>query len=296
MSTIFRDVVEVINEVDIVSFNDNPTKPTGSVAWILDTLDGWDKTAPVESSSIAVGGTSDGEILGEYFPAKSRMLTVSGVATSGTRAEADALQDLIMRDAFPTNYDIQLVRYEPVAKYITGRVVGEQVITRVGPLNFRWIVTLMAGDPFKYDWDPPADSSVAGGVAGTSVGGRSYSRTYPLQYVTTTEGEDVSATLVNRGTTDTFPLIAINGPLVKGAWRIENDRTGKFLKFDVGLSSGDILVIDFKEGTALLNGFPITSTINGTFWKVKPGPNKIKLYGDYDPAAGFSASIESAWK
>lgn len=298
MPTLFRDKVEVGPSGAPVTFNDYSLKPAGSIHWGMDTLDGWDSSSELEVTSLAIGGGVDGEILGGYFPAKGRHMTASGFVTALDRDNAEALQDVVIGDAFPANRDLILARYESIPKYLRARVSGPYQIERVGPANFRWIVPLVAGDPFKYDLDPPNSSAGTAGVAGQSVGGRSYPRTYPLQYTAVTTGsEDANfVTLYNRGTADTYAIVSVNGPLTKGAWRLSNETTGEDVRFDVGLSAGDTLLIDFKEGTAFLNGFPVTASISGDFFKIVRGPNIIKLFGDFDPAAGFSASIESAWK
>lgn len=298
MPTILRDKVEVAYpNGPLVTFNDNPTKPTGSIKWGLDDLSGWDETPELDVSSLAIGGGVDGEILGDRFPARARHFMASGWVMAETRADAENLMDVIMRDAFPRNKDIKLVRYETIPKYLNCRVSAKRTVERVGPQDFRWIVPLIAGDPFKYDNDPPAGSSGSAGVAGQSSGGRSYQRTYPLQYTTTTEGEDAnSVTLVNRGTAETYASIIVTGPLASGTWRISNETTGEDIKFNIALVAGDVMDIDFRNGIALLNGFPVTATITGDFWKLQPGPNVIKLFGDFDPAAGFTATTESAWE
>lgn len=293
MPTLFRDKVVV----DTTTFNDRTDMPVGAVDWGLDTLDGWDATSELDVISTAIGGGADGEIIADEFPARAKYMTVSGFVLASDRASAENLQDALWRDVFPRNTDLVLSRYEVIPKYLTVRVAGRREFVRVGPLNYRWIVPVIAPDPFKYDLLPPVASSGTAGVAGQSSGGREYPRTYPLEYTAVTGGGTEQAiNIFNRGTAGTSPLITLHGPLVKGGWRISNETTGDDLGFDVALSSSDILVIDFASEVALLNGFPIASTIFGDFWKVVPGNNVIKLYADFDPLTSITVEIKSAWE
>lgn len=293
MPTIFRHKVVVGG----VTFNDRLDMPAGAIDWGLDTLDGWDRTSEIEVNSTPIGGGSDGEISAEVFPAKARHILVSGWALAPDAATAEQLADVLWRDVFPRNQEIVLARYEAIPKYLTVRVAGQREISRVGPLNFRWLVPVMAPDPFKYDLLPDVNSSGTAGVAGQSSGGRTYPRMYPLTYIPEVgTGEENAINIFNRGTGNTSPTITVHGPLVKGGWRISNETTGEDLGFDVALSSSDVLTIDFGAEVALLNGYPITSTLSGDFWKVVPGLNVIKLYGDYDPLTSITVSIKSAWE
>lgn len=295
MPTIFKDLVEVGD----TAFNDPAGMPAGAIEWRIDVLDNWHVMPEADPIAIAIGGGVDGASLGESWPIPARDLLISGVVVTAERAEAETLMDVLSRDVFPRNRDVVLTRYETIPKFVTGRVYARE-FKPVGTTSYRFVVRLLAGDPFKYDADPPADSSGTAGVAGQSSGGRSYPRTYPLTYSSTTAGEDANkVVLVNRGTADTYPTIILTGPLQAGGWRLEIQTEAgdvESLRFDVGLALGDVLVIDFRNHEALLNGFSVTTTIEGDFWHVPPGVNVVRLYADFDPAASLTATILSAWE
>lgn len=298
MPSILRDKVTATPvDSDTVTFNELASNPLGAVSWGLDTLDGWDKSAPLDVVSVPVGGGVDGEIAGERFSARARYLVVGGWVLGADRVTAETLKDIIVRDAFPRNKLIRLARYEGIPKFLDVKVAGEYNVEQKGPLGFRWNVLVMAPYPQKLDLEPPSNSSGSAGVAGLSSGGRTYPRTYPLTYLASTTGNEDNAVIVyNRGTANTYPVITLTGPLGKGSWRISNETTGEDIRFDVGLGAGDTMLIDFKNQVALLNGSLVTSTITGDFWEVVPKANTIKLYGDYDPAASITVTIESAWE
>lgn len=291
MPTIFRDKVVVGS----VTFNDpiTPPLPAGVVSWGLDVLTPWDTTPDMDAQFTPLGSV-DGEVSSDFFPLSGKQVTVGGWGMATDRVTAQLLTDLLVRDAFPRNTDLVIVRHEPVPKSITARRNAPVEVSWVGPNQFRWGTQVRAADPFRYS---VASSGGTTGVAGTSSGGRSYSRTYPLTYTTITSGEDNKVAVINSGTGESRRLlVVITGPLNKGGWRLVNETTGALLKFDVGLVTGDVLEIDMKAEIALLNGAPVTATITGDWFGVEPGTNILKLYGDFDPAAGFTATAYSAWE
>lgn len=294
MPTIFRDkVTSTPTGVAAVTFNDPSTLPAGAISWGLDVLLPWSNTPELDAEFTSIGSV-DGEVSSDFFPAKGKQLAIGGWASAVDRATAESLADLIVRDAFPRNVDLVIARYEATPKFITARRTAPIEFSWVGPYSFRWGTELRAGDPFKYALTPIVGSA---GVAGQSSGGRSYPRTYPLQYTTISSGEANRVIVTNTGTADSRKFtITITGPLSKGGWRLVNETTGGILKFDLAISSTDTLVIDFQREIALFNGAPVTATITGDFFPIEPGVNVLKLYGDFDPAADFSVNAYSAWE
>lgn len=294
MPTIFRDKV-ILNDV---TFNDPPSLPEGAGEFAIDVLSGWSET-PEMDADFARKGIVDGEVPPESFPYSGRTILIGGYVTAVTRLRLEELWDVIVRDALPRGLPLRLERYEAVPKYVTAYLFGPREPSwfgnsYAGPIGFRWGATIHCPDPMKYGLTPQILSA---GVAGFASGGRTYPRTYPLEYDTTLSGEGEKVTMINNGTGNSKNLVLdISGPLVKGAWRVTNETTNELLKFDVGLAAGDHLIINFTDETALLNGFAVSASIIGDFWDLAPGPNVIKLYADYDPAAGFTATAYPAWE
>lgn len=290
MSTIFSDRVDINGIV----FNDRPSNPAGSGFWGLDGLDGWERTPEIDLRTSPVGGAIDGEEIGPNAPFRARHLVAAGYVTADDRATAELLKDVLWRDAFPSNTNLVLTRYESVPKFLTVRVSGPQEFVMVGPSEYRWVVPLIAGDPFKYGATVLSDST---GAAGQSTGGRTYPRTFPMTYGTTAAGEGNSIVLFNAGTVASPKiLLELTGPLNNGSWRISNETTGDSISFGVDVAVTDTLTIDFRAGLALLNGYPIGASIIGDFWKLATGNNIIKLFTDYNPAITITATAYSAWK
>lgn len=289
MPTIFRHKVAIGTAV----FNDGSVRPIGAQEWGIDVLEGWKTSPELTVRSTELGGENDGEVLGSYFPLRGRHLIVGGYVLAATEEEAEELHDALLRDAVPRNKDILLTRYESVPKFLRVRREGAVETTWPLPNGFRWSAALIAPDPLKYAVDQTIGS---GGVVGVGSGGRRYPRRYPLRYATAIASTDAGVVLTNEGTAPTSPVATLFGPLGRGVWWLVNETVNEELRFDVGLVAGDTLEIDFREEVALLNGFPVSATVTGDFWKVVPGPNRIKLYAEEAPGAGFSITIYSAWE
>ena len=291
MPTLFKDHV-VFGDV---VFNDPLQRPAvaGIVEWGCDILAGWDDTMDIDDVFVPRGAT-DGAVSADFFAGLAKQMIASGYVVAATRAIADQLWDVIVRDAFPRNKTFSVVRYEPIPKRRDVKLSGRRTREWTGPLAFRWGAEITAEDPFKYSL---ASESGSAGVSGQPIGGRSYPRMYPLQYTTILSGTDQQVVITNSGTSDSHKWTAvIVGPLLTGGWRLVNETTDEFIKFDVALSASDVLAIDFERGIGTLNGIPVTASLSGDFFALATGVNVLKLYGDYDPAAGFTVDAYSAWE
>lgn len=291
MPTIFKDVVTSGG----ITFNDPfvPWVASGIVSAGLDVFLGWDKTADLDAVFTEIGGV-DGEIPADFFAAKGKQYTIGGWGHAIDRETAFLMGELLISQAFPRNQELQVVRYEPIPKLVRLRRNGPVEVMWVTPESFRWSVEARAADPFKYSLVAQTESA---GIAGQSTGGRTYPRVYPLIYNTDDAGQSNSVTMVNAGTADSSRFtVLLNGPLTGATWRISNETTGGMLQLDIDLISTDDLEIDFHTELVLLNNQLVTATITGDFFRLQPGPNVLKLLGDYDPAVQMTVTALSAWE
>lgn len=298
MTSIHGDKVTFAHEFGGCSFNDPESSDwPGALAVSIDGMPGWRATADLTVVRTP-RGTGDGDYFGDRFPKKSRMITIQGYLLAPDRETLDQMFDLIVTNAFPVDTDIVMTRHEPTPKYVTCRLAGsvedtEYLIDPRGADALRWEATVLCDDPLKYD--AMTTLSGAAGVSGLPSGGRTYPRVYPLVYNVTASGEGEKVTLYNAGTTDAPALISVHGPIPIG-WRLELSNTGERLSFAVALNASDVLVVDTGDKSALLNGFPVNGTLSGTWWRLKPRGNTVRLYGNYDSAAGFSVLARSSWR
>lgn len=130
------------------------------------------------------------------------------------------------------------------------------------------------------------ESSIANAVnvfavaAGATVG-RAYSltfnRVYPASPVLG------SASLVNAGNSDAYPVIRIYGPVTEPV--LDNNTQGKSLAF-VGLTlvAGEYLEVDTRAKTILLNGDSASSRYDklsfpaSQWWTLSPGTNLVRFH------------------
>lgn len=291
MPTIFKDIVTAND----VSFNDPLDVPPEAVVWGLDTMEGWTDSVSLEATSTARGAGSDGEVFGSYFSSKARHMVLGGYVWAYDRESAEELMEKLIGDAFPPNADILLSRYEPMPKQMVVRVTDKMEFTRLGGDKFRWMVPVASEKAFKFSLGTQSYGPV--GTAGNSLSGFTFPLTMPLTFTAVVAATDNSLGIMNYGTVDSFCVATLTGPLVRGAWRLQNETTNEYLGFDVSAAAGDSLQIDFENQTATLNGELITSSMFGDFWRLKKRTtNVIKLYASNDPATTISATARSAWR
>lgn len=288
MPTIFRNKV-VANSV---AFND--VLPFGANNFAIDILDGWKDTGDPEESSVELGSTQDGSSSASFFPVRSKFVTAGGYVVATSVAQAEALSDVLVRDAFPRNRSFQLVRYEGIPKFMNCRRSGAvEFDWSVVENGFRWSTVLMAEDPFKYALTPQVASA---GVVGTVTSGHTFPVTFPMTFGS---GSSTSSGvgIYNAGTAPTSNFqAALTGPLTKGAWRLANDTTGETIGFNVGLTVTDSLTIDFKNQNANLDGYSVGNDYVGSFWQLAPGTNVVRLYAEFNASAGVTVTAYSAWE
>jgi hypothetical protein len=292
MSTIYRQRCEANGVV----FNVPAEQPVEAFNWAIDDLPGWKSTPEPVVQSTDLGALRDGENFGDFWPVRSRFITVAGYVFAGTEAQAEALHDRLVRDAFPRNKDLVFTRYEAVPKYVTYRRAGaletDWSAVRTG---FRWQTTIACKDPFKYGSDT---LSATAGTAGQSTSGVSFPITFPFFFTSLEVGNDnTTAALLNRGTAYSNHIIAdITGPLTRGGWRLRNDTTDEEILFDMGLGTGETMQLDFAKQQVYVNGFPFNARRIGTWWRLAPGNNAIRLYASFNEATTVTVTAESAWE
>lgn len=302
MPTIFRQRIEVgiapteaDPSPDQFVFNVPAERPGGAQAWILDVCEGWKSSPEITANSTDYGALRDGIEDADFFPMRSRFLTVGGAVKGISEAAAEQLHDILVRDVFPRNKLMRLVRHETVPKYVDFRRVEGPNTEWTLQDGFRWDATLRCADPLKYGLVNVTDTA---GPAGASQSGVDFPITFPFFFDSIATGAvDTTASIVNDGTASSYKFKAsITGPMPRGSWRLRNDTTDQEIWVDAGLATGDEMVLDFSAQVAYLNGFPLLGRQYGEWWALRPGPNDVRLYTEYDPATTLTVVAESAWE
>jgi phage-related protein len=128
-------------------------------------------------------------------------------------------------------------------------------------------------DPRYYDYTTQTAS-----MAPTQPLGRTYDRTYNLTFGGGTQTQ--TATVVNSGTTTTYPIITIYGPVANPV--VGSTTSSQALSFNYTMIQSDIISIDLQYKTILLNGNPARNLLKGSsqWFAAAPGTSLFYFAGD----------------
>lgn len=126
------------------------------------------------------------------------------------------------------------------------------------------------GGTVQYSWVSTADASAS----------------HKIKYTQNVEVNPLpdSLTINNEGDANSYPIIELQGPLSAGTWYIINDTTGETLTFDSSISSTQTLTMDMLAQSANIDGVPVDYYIRGTWLRLAPGLNQIRLVSGYEVA------------
>lgn len=141
-------------------------------------------------------------------------------------------------------------------------------------------------DPRMYS---ELENSEAVGPTVVGGGGWTFPWTFPWTFGTSSGG---TVSITNTGPFTTPPTMIVNGPATNP--RIQNLDTGEFIQLDFAILTGETLVLNFRDQTALLNG--TTDRWNfrkfgSTWFPLRPGLNPFQ----YTLAAG-NGQLEIRWR
>lgn len=279
-----------------VTFNDPLALLSGATSMGMDVCDGWKSSPEPDVISTDLGVLRNGVELGTIFPMRQRFIVVGGWALGSDEGAAEDVHDALVRDGFPLNTDLKMVRHEAVPKYVWyRRSAGFSTDWQAVEYGFRWETTLICKDPRKYSVEQQVGSA---GTAGLSETGTDFPITFPFSFDAISSGAATTTVgIFNAGNTPSPSLVAeLTGPLAAGNWRLRNDTTGGEISFEVGILAGETLTLDFRTHTVFLNGFPYNGRKEGDWWELAPGSNSIRLYANFDAATTVTITAESAWE
>lgn len=230
----------------------DPNSPT-----FLTKIEGWFGSAPIRrSKSDRLGAHGS---FAERGWKDERLISISGHSVQPDRAAAAALTDQLSavfgdgtEGRLQVN-DVDLgVRWVDVYLADTGANV-----TWTGGRDVGFSLHLLAPDSRKYGtsvFSPPVGIPVAGGGLFTEplFGSRDGTADGVLDFGD--PGESGIATATNTGTAETGPVFYISGAYVPG-FTITHVATGRQLVYSDTIRSGQTLVLDSNNGTAVLDGY-----------------------------------------
>lgn len=140
------------------------------------------------------------------------------------------------------------------------------------PLTCRFNLELVAPDPIIYD--NSASGLMSAPLSRVGGGGITWPITWPITWASGTP----PVTVNNTGEVALSPTIKLNNAMTNPT--ITNKTTGQFFTLSgLTTTAGDVVVIDMKNRTALLNGGSVLSlmTAASDWWLLLPGANTLEL-------------------
>ena len=145
-------------------------------------------------------------------------------------------------------------------------------------------LTLLAEDPYIYDY-PPQQSQVS--VPTISIVGTSFNMAFNVGFGGALPNN--GATVTNSGSHTAYPIITITGPTTNPV--ISDSYSGITMSLATTLAAGDVLVIDCRKKSIVLNGTVSRRTaMSGLKWLTVPPGISDTIFFTADSGTG-SATV-----
>lgn len=254
------------------------------IGWILNGFDGMGGPDTV-GQVVQQAGDHGGWATPQYYAPRVMTLTVTASAPS------QALRDVAratLQQAVPVS-DLALLRFnEPIPKQMSVRRTGAIPETYPTLTEVRFSVVLVAPDPRKYG---TVQHSVTVNQ-GTYAAGLAPPLTPPLALPA--GFPPMSTVITNAGSFETRPTVTIAGPVTAPA--VVNTTTGQTVSFStLTLGSTDVLIVDFLNKQATLNGVYRTADLASAWWVAQPGSTGVQVTGTATSGAYMTVTWRDAW-
>lgn len=262
------------------------------------SITGWDDLPSIDSSN-TLKPTSHGAWVGKKLVGQ-RIITWTGRFAPEERSDFSALLETL-KDSFTVPDGTE--EYELVIRTRTRvQSVFGAVVARAIPIDYSYSyyganVTLQfeCSDPRKYDL---GEHAVFISMPSDTDDGLDYPLVYPLDYGVAMLQSDLI--INNLGNAPTSMILNFSGPATNPT--LVNTTTGKQLGFNIVLTGSDVLTVNTRTGTVLLNGSAdrlytrdITSSPILSFY-LKPGENEMHVFADeWDAGSGVEIVYRDAY-
>jgi hypothetical protein len=247
--------------------------------WWITAVEGWRDRPAMRVSSQARQADHGSFDAPSYLD--SRIITIEGTAVCPDEDTAYLSADIMASVCQDPAVLYPLVVIEPGrpvrranVRLNAGTKVGEPY--GAGAVAFDWSLLLRAPDPRRY---ADTETAVTLTLPSGADAGLQIPFTVPF-YIPDSGVSTNRATVINEGTFATRPVVTFVGPV--GSPAIVNLTQGKTLAFDISITSGQTLVVDFASRSVLLDGTvsrAYTIAYGSAWWDLAPGSNDVQYAG-----------------
>ena len=235
-------------------------------------------------------GYQDGMFSGRDFFA-GRTITLTLQIMSGNGLSAQANFNLLQAALQPQQTGTTVLQFQLSIgdnfQYVNARV--RKGISTVDPDytygKIKAQYEFFCPDPRYYDYTTQTAS-----MTPTQPLGRTYDRTYNLTFGGGSQTQ--TATVVNNGTTTTYPIITIYGPVTNPV--VGSLTSSQALSFNYTMIQSDTILIDLQYKTILLNGNPARNLLLGSsqWFAAAPGTSLFYFTGTGTTIGQTNATVQ----
>lgn len=235
-------------------------------------------------------GYQDGMFSGRDFFA-GRTITLTLQIMSGNGLSAQANFNLLQAALQPQQTGTTVLQFQLSIgdnfQYVNARV--RKGISTVDPDytygKIKAQYEFFCPDPRYYDYTTQTAS-----MTPTQPLGRTYDRTYNLTFGGGSQTQ--TATVVNNGTTTTYPIITIYGPVTNPV--VGSLTSSQALSFNYTMIQSDTISIDLQYKTILLNGNPARNLLLGSsqWFAAAPGTSLFYFTGTGTTIGQTNATVQ----
>jgi hypothetical protein len=264
------------------------------VDWIITVEDGWSSNAPVRLATADNAGYDGGQsgpvLLG------ARLISLKGTAVAADRltmlAAKERLRAVAMGDRRAA-YRLVVAEAHLTRSTLVKHATEIKIADR-GSHMFDFELMLRADSPGREGATLLAEGPLTLSVA-TEAPRATFDAEFPVSFGGTNPG--ATATVTNIGDADTYPVLAITGPVARPT--VANLTAGTTGSYNLTLGAGDILVADHGAKTALVNGSRDVSGLrssSSSWWALPPGDSEVRFTASSNTAAQLTLTYRPAWK
>ncbi|WP_328361379.1 phage tail family protein [Streptomyces sp. NBC_00445] len=262
-------------------------------------ITGWEELPALDSGTVARSDTH-GAFPGGLL-AQARTIGLDGLVIRAPQGSVGAVVAALNAGTVPVEDELPLVVWlddrGPLLAHAraTRRAIPATLGYRLGTIT-GGAVEFVATDPRRYE----LTERTAAATLPMSEPGLSWPLAWPLNFGTS--GSTGALTTVNAGDAATHPVVEFRGPVTRPA--LTNLNTGDAIEYDIPLAADDVLTVDTRAGTVILNGtasriYTATSrSVPEQTFTLAPGTTNLTFRaapGSNDPTASATVRYRAAY-